>query len=144
MDSMILQSTSRSREKLREKSPKSAKFPLFSSFPSLFFSFFLFRQHCEKNAGGGGFFVELGATTTTNRYYDDGPAGSRCMHTVRRSTAAAAMESEDADAFRRDVLAVFADIDGEEGNGSRSLSQSGNLLTGLHFIIAPKETKYGS
>ena len=51
MDSMILQSTrSRSREKLREKSPNSAKFPLFSSFPSLFFSFFLFRQHCEKKS----------------------------------------------------------------------------------------------
>ena len=37
------------------------------------------------------------------------------------------MESEDEDAFRRDALAMFADaaifaeIDGEEGNGSCSL-----------------------
>ena len=60
------------------------------------------------------------------------------------------MENEDEDAFLiTDALAMFADIDGEEidgeeGNGSRSLSQSRNLVTGLHFIIAPKETKYGS
>ncbi len=30
------------------------------------------------------------------------------------------MESEDEDAFRRDALAMFAEIDGEEGNGSCS------------------------
>ena len=38
------------------------------------------------------------------------------------------MESEDEDAFRRDALAMFAEIDGEEGNGSCSLVSAKDIF----------------